>query len=52
VAKYIANQEQHHQKRSFAAELKMLVEKYGLKWREDETVETVSNPPSQARTPR
>ena len=40
VAKYIANQEEHHRKRSFAEELKLLVERHGLKWHE-ETVETV-----------
>ncbi len=40
VAKYIAQQEQHHRKRSFTDELKQLVERYGLKWREDKTVET------------
>ena len=42
VAKYVAKQEEHHRKRSFSAELKMLVERYGLKWHQDETVETVS----------
>jgi len=41
VAKYIADQEQHHRKRSFANELQLLVKRYGLVWREDETVETV-----------
>jgi putative transposase len=41
VARYIANQESHHRKRSFAEELKELVERYGLQWREDKTVETV-----------
>lgn len=39
VAKYIANQEQHHRKRSFSEELKLLVERHGLKWREEESVE-------------
>ena len=42
VAKYVAKQEEHHRKRSFSEELKMLVERYGLKWHQDETVETVS----------
>jgi putative transposase len=41
VAKYIAGQPEHHRKRSFSEELKLFVEKYGLKWRLDETVETV-----------
>src|SRR6266576_6041686 len=30
VAKYIANQEAHHKKKSFVEELKQLVERYGL----------------------
>src|SRR5215475_10184969 len=42
VARYIAEQEAHHSKRSFTDELKLLVERYGLKWREDKTVETVA----------
>ena len=41
VARYIAKQEEHHRKRSFSEELRLLVERYGLKWHEDETVETV-----------
>jgi REP element-mobilizing transposase RayT len=36
VAKYIANQETHHRKKSFVEELKQLVERYGLEWREEE----------------
>src|SRR6266542_4004145 len=32
VGAYIADQEAHHRKRSFAEELKLLVEKYGLQW--------------------
>jgi hypothetical protein len=39
VAKYIAAQEQHHRKRSFAEELKLLVQRYGLTWHDDKTVE-------------
>ncbi|HTA29417.1 MAG TPA: hypothetical protein VK731_02970, partial [Candidatus Cybelea sp.] len=42
VAKYIAGQEEHHLRRSYADELRLLVQRYGLIWREDETVETVS----------
>jgi REP element-mobilizing transposase RayT len=41
VAKYIAQQEEHHRKRSYSEELKLFVERYGLKWRDDKTVETV-----------
>src|SRR5690349_949974 len=42
VAKYIAEQEEHHRKRSYSEELRLLVEPYGLQWRDDKTVETVS----------
>jgi len=49
VAKYIADQEEHHRKRSYSDELRLLVERYGLKWRDDKTVETVSvAPPAPA----
>ena len=41
AARYIAEQEEHHRKRTFSEELRMLVERYGLKWREDD--ETVKN---------
>ena len=51
AGKYIARQEEHRRKRGFVEELRLLVERYGLKWREDETVETVSSPPD-APTPR
>ena len=44
VAKYIATQEQHHRKRSFTEELKLLVERYGLRWQEDKTAEAVQVP--------
>jgi len=36
VGAYIANQEEHHRKRGFTEELKLLVEKYGLAWHEEE----------------
>lgn len=36
VANYIATQEEHHRKRSFSEELRLLVERYGLTWREEE----------------
>ena len=35
VAKYIATQEEHHRKRSYSDELRLLVERYGLKWHEE-----------------
>ena len=34
VAKYIAEQEEHHRKRSFGEEFKLMVEKYELRWQE------------------
>ena len=37
VAKYIAAQEEHHHKRGFSEELRLLVERYGLRWHDDET---------------
>lgn len=36
VGGYIANQEEHHRKRSFTEELKLLVGKYGLIWHPEE----------------
>ncbi len=36
VCAYIANQEEHHRKKTFAEELKLFVERYGLKWHEEE----------------
>ena len=41
MAKYIARQEEHHHKHSFSEEVRMLVERYGLKWKEEP--ETVQN---------
>src|SRR6266446_8514675 len=35
VAKYIANQEEHHRKKGFSEELKSLVERYELNWQDD-----------------
>jgi REP element-mobilizing transposase RayT len=43
VAGYIADQEQHRRNRTFANELRLFVERYGLEWREEETVKTVSS---------
>jgi len=43
VCAYIADQEKHHAKVDFAAELKTLVMRYGLAWREEgKTVKMVS----------
>ena len=36
VGRYIANQEAHHQKKGFSEELRLLVERYGLEWHEEE----------------
>jgi putative transposase len=36
VANYIARQEEHHRKRSFAEEYAIFVERYGLEWRDEE----------------
>jgi putative transposase len=51
VARYIAEQEEHHRKRGFTDEFKLFVERYGLEWREDKTVETVLEAPPSP-TPR
>jgi REP element-mobilizing transposase RayT len=36
VGGYIANQEEHHRKTPFGIELKSLVKRYGLEWKEDD----------------
>jgi putative transposase len=41
VGKYIANQEEHHRKRTFSEELELFVNKYGLQWHQEKTVKTV-----------
>jgi REP element-mobilizing transposase RayT len=51
AAKYIAGQEEHHRKRSFSEEFRTLVERYGLKWQEDKTVETVGEKCTASHTP-
>ena len=33
VARYIANQEEHHRKRTYSEEYEMFVKRYGLEWR-------------------
>ena len=35
VARYIANQEQHHRKWTFAEEYALFVKRYGLEWRDE-----------------
>jgi REP element-mobilizing transposase RayT len=36
VARYIADQESHHRKRTFEDEYQLFVKKYGLEWRDEE----------------
>jgi REP element-mobilizing transposase RayT len=36
VSKYIASQEKHHRRRTFAEEYQKFVRAYGLEWRDDE----------------
>ena len=35
VAAYIANQQEHHLKKSFPQEFELLVKRYGLEWHDD-----------------
>ena len=35
VAHYIANQEEHHRKRTYAEEYELFVKRYGLEWRSE-----------------
>ena len=35
VARYIANQEEHHKRKSFAQEYEQFVKRYGLHWRDE-----------------
>jgi putative transposase len=35
VARYIANQEEHHRKRTYSEEYEMFVRRYGLEWRSE-----------------
>ena len=35
VAAYIANQEEHHRKKTFKQEFELFVKRYGLEWHED-----------------
>ena len=48
VCRYIANQDEHHRRKTFEEEIREFVKAYGLKWREDDqgyekTVETVQD---------
>lgn len=36
VANYIARQEEHHRRRSFAQEYEIFIRRYGLEWRDEE----------------
>jgi REP element-mobilizing transposase RayT len=36
VAKYIAGQEEHHRKKTFAEEYEQFLQRYGLEWRDEE----------------
>ena len=35
VARYIAQQEEHHRVRTFAAELREFIDRHGLKWKDE-----------------
>jgi len=37
VARYIANQEEHHRVCTFAEELKQFIDRYGLHWKDEES---------------
>ena len=37
VARYIANQEEHHRVRTFAEELKEFIDRHGLRWKDEES---------------
>jgi REP element-mobilizing transposase RayT len=51
VVAYIENQEEHHRCKTFGEELKLFVERYGLKWHDEETVKTVSSATTPPYTP-
>ena len=55
LCRYVARQEEHHRRKDFQAELRELVEAYGLVWREEtqtysQTVKTVSRGEMDAPT--
>jgi putative transposase len=37
IARYIANQEEHHRIRTFAEELKEFIDRHGLQWKDEES---------------
>ncbi len=37
VARYLADQEEHHRVRTFAEELREFIERHGLRWKDDES---------------
>jgi putative transposase len=37
VARYISNQEEHHRVRTLVEELKELVDRHGLRWKDEES---------------
>jgi len=39
VCKYIANQEEHHRRRTFDEEFRIFVERHGLKWVDEKTLQ-------------
>ena len=51
VARYISIQEEHHRRKSFREEYESLVKRYGLRWVDEETVETVEGDLSSSPTP-
>jgi hypothetical protein len=36
VRKYIANQGEHHRKKTFEEEYQLFIKRYGLEWRDEE----------------
>jgi len=50
VVKYIAGQAEHHRLKTFTEEIRSFNDKYGLQWREEETVQTVSHPNASPAT--
>ena len=51
VARYIAKQEEHHQKRTYSEEYEMFVRRYGLEWRSDRNHLNGFKCPSDDETP-
>jgi putative transposase len=37
VARYIADQEEHHRQRTFTDELREFIDRHGLRWRDEES---------------